>query len=79
MEEVLFELQDYPQKRIVFDADTGARAAGEDHQRRRSQAVYPLAATSSTAYSSKLQYQAKFRVEGARSPAPHRGLTWVLP
>ena len=30
LEEVLFELPDWPEKRIVFDADGGARAAGQD-------------------------------------------------
>ena len=44
MEEVLFELPDYPHKKIVFDADARARAAQQDRERRRPQAVHPLAA-----------------------------------
>ena len=42
MDEVLFELPNYPEKRIVFDRDRGAASAGEDHRRRRSAAVYPV-------------------------------------
>ena len=44
MEDLLYELPDYPQKRIVFDQTGGEGAAGEDRERRRSETVHSVTA-----------------------------------
>ena len=42
MEEVLFELPDYPEKRIVFDAAEVRERLAQDRERRRPAAVHPV-------------------------------------